>query len=69
MNPRERFQASMSYGSFDQFMWHEDVPDEIAVKWMAEGLPLKDALLAFMFKGSIFFLFFLSLCYGCNRYM
>ena len=44
MNLRERFRSSMSYGSFDQLVWHEVVPDETALRWIADGLPLKDAL-------------------------
>ncbi len=34
----------MSFGSFDELPWHETIPDETAVRWVGEGLVLKDAL-------------------------
>ncbi len=44
MNTRQRFRSSISFGPFDQLLWHETIPDETILRWVNEGLDLKDAL-------------------------
>ena len=44
MNARESFRAAMRFAQNTRLTWHEAVPDETAVRWIIEGLPLKEAL-------------------------
>ena len=44
MNDRESFRAAMRFAQDTRLTWHEVVPDETALRWVIEGLPLEEAL-------------------------